>query len=218
METRISGNIQMSPYQDKSLTNNPPYVTDTVNSSHPGGKYKIMHAHRLTNYEEAIALIERYNGEGKSITTEEYFSNLMKMAINNGLTYSKYDCSGFLYQGRDRQGYHGATTNFCCYSVYYGHIEDLGGYDFLIPGMELYQACRKAANSPYFYASHIGVYAGFFDFGDGKGRQHAVFQSSGVSRYKSISVMNREKRNGPNLTSMNQRWNYWGWSRYVIIA
>ena len=192
-------------------------ISDTINGKLQSSKYKVMNACRVDRYDEAVKLIETYRRVGMPITVQEYFASLMEMAINNRLTYSSYDCSGYLYQARHHQGFHGATTNFCRHTSYYGYIKDLGGYDALIPGMELYQACRKATDSPLFYASHIGVYAGFFDFGDDKGRQHAVFQSSEVSRYKSISVMNTEKRSGPNLTGMNQRWNYWGWSKYIVL-
>ena len=27
--------------------------------------------------------------------------------------------------------------------------------------------------------------------------------------------MNKRKSGGPNLTSMNNKWNYWAWSKYI---
>lgn len=124
-------------------------------------------------------------------------------------------------EARNDQGYHGSTTNFNQHCKYYGYIPTLGGYDKLVPGMELYQGFRKNATSLLYYTSHVGVYAGLHDFGDGKGPVPAVYQSSKM--YESLAkkyTKNRGEngyRNGPNLTSMTDSWNYWGWSKYVKV-
>lgn len=183
-----------------------------------GRTYKVMKAERLNTIAEAREKIVAFRGIGHPVTVPMYLSKLHALSQENlGYTSKKdqikCDCSGYTFLARSKQGYHGATTNFCLHCQFFGSIADLGK-DNLIPGMEVYQGCRKAIGSSYYYASHTGVYAGKHDFGDGKGLQHAVYQSS-----SSYSVLAREpaaKASGPALTVMNDHWTYWVWSKYVI--
>lgn len=150
------------------------------------------------------------------MTVTQYLNNLDELAKVPSNTYEVMDCSGFTQRAR-KAGTHGSTTNFTKECAYYGYIPQLGGYSKLIPGMELYQACRKTATGNLFWTSHIGVYFGLFDFG--KGPEPAVYQSAslfGTLRYKyTKNVDSKGNRSGGNLTSMNSKWNYWGWSKYV---
>ena len=82
----------------------------------------------------------------------------------------------------------------------------------LIPGMELFQGFRKTAAGNKFYARHIGVYAGKQTLQGSK--VHAVYQSS--EAYGSLK-RKYNKDSGPNLTSMNDDWNYWGWSKFIRV-
>lgn len=176
----------------------------------PSVKYVTMKGTRIDSYSTASSQINSYKGAGSPITVNQYFANLDKIAAVTSNTYDKIDCSGFTLQARNNQGYHGATTNFNEHCVYFGYIKDLGGYDKLIPGMELYQAQRKSSTSNDYHAEHVGVYYGKYDFGNGP--VHAVYQSS--NNYGSLSKKYK-KKNGPNLTSLSSYWNYWGWSKYV---
>lgn len=181
--------------------------------------YKPMTATRIDSYNAAVSAINGYAGSGSPLTVAQYKANLDSIAAVASNTYDKIDCSGFTYKAKNKQGYHGATTNFNQHCKYFGFINDLGGRDKLIPGMELYQAQRKSANSNEYHADHVGVYAGKYDFGDGKGAVHAVYQSSG--NFGSLAVKYTKNkgsngyRNGPNLSSMSSAWNYWAWSKYV---
>ena len=78
--------------------------------------------------------------------------------------------------------------------------------------MELFQGFRKTAAGNKFYASHIGVYAGKQTLQGSK--VHAVYQSS--EAYGSLK-RKYNKDSGPNLTSMNDDWNYWGWSKFIRV-
>lgn len=184
--------------------------------------YKTMQGTRVDNYNDVLARINSFAGEGTPLTVEEYFANLDALAANPAKTYDILDCSGYVKSARNGQGYHGSTTNFNQHCKYYGYIPILGGYDKLVPGMELYQGYRKNATDLLYYTSHVGVYAGLHDFGDGKGPVHAVYQSS--PRYENIAkeytknIGDNGYRNGPNLTSMTSAWNYWGWSKYVKVC
>ena len=179
--------------------------------------YKTMTGTRIDNYNTAVSAINAYTGVGTPLTVSQYFTNLDAIAAVPSNTYDRIDCSGFTYQAKSNQGYHGATTNFNQHCQYFGYISDLGGYDKLVPGMELYQAQRKTATGNQYYASHVGVYYGKYDFGNGP--VHAVYQSSGnygsLSKKYTKNVGTNGKRNGPNLTSMSSSWNYWGWSKYI---
>lgn len=186
-----------------------------------GKTYKKMLATRVNSCSEALEKIYAYYGDQKSLSVPQYIANLQLRAENEDLAYTSYDsiygrkldCSGFTMVSRNDQGYHGATTNFCEHLYIFGSIQDLGR-DNLIEGMELYEAYRKTTTSPYFYAKHTGVYAGKHDFGDGKGLQHAVYQSA--SSYSTLTRTPR-KNNGPALTAMTTSWTYWGWSKYIIL-
>lgn len=129
--------------------------------------YKTMRATRVDNYSDAVGVIDDFIGEGTPLTVTQCKANLDSIASVASNTYDKIDCSGFTYKARNNQGYHGATTNFSQHCKYFGYIADLGGYGKLVSGMELYQAQRKSSTSNDYYASHVGVYGGTHDFGDG---------------------------------------------------
>ena len=181
-----------------------------------GKTYKTMKATRINNASEAEQKIAAFSGEGTPISVTQYKANLQSMAQDTSIGYTTYkngvkcDCSGYTYLARNKQGYHGATTNFCEHCKYFGSIADLGKSN-LVPGMELYHGYRKTATSPYFYASHVGVYAGKMDLGDGN-LVPAVYQST-----SSYSTLKRKynKSSGPDLTALSNNWTYWGWSKYV---
>lgn len=191
--------------------------TDKIDATQKASEYKIMEAERVNTYAEAAAKIITFSNSNSSLlTVSQYFQNLDNIAKIPSNTYTKIDCSGFTQQAR-KAGYHGSTTNFTKECVYYGYIPQLGGTGKLIPGMELYQACRKTENGNLFWTSHIGVYYGLYDFGNGL--EPAVYQSAstfGTLRYKyQKNIDAKGKRSGPNLTSMNSKWNYWAWSKFV---
>lgn len=177
-------------------------------------RYKAVRGQRLYDAASARQAIEAFSGEGLVLDSRSYLAALEKLAAQAELGYRQLDCSGYTRRARGRQGYPGATTNFARHCKYYGSIADLGGAEGLLPGMELYQGCRKSEDSTDYYMGHTGVYAGKHDFGDGRGAVHAVYQSS--PGYRRLAKK-YPKLNGPNLTAMNQAWNYWGWSRYLRL-
>ena len=156
------------------------------------------------------------NGHPGNMTVSQYFANLHNDATSS-VSYTAKDCAGYLRDARGA-GYSGSTSNFCNDTAYFGYIElkndGTRNYDKLIPGMELHQACRKSADSNYYYSKHIGVYYGKYDFGDGVMR-HAVYQScSSNTNIKTLT----NKSSGPNLTSMTDKWTYWAWSKYIRLG
>lgn len=78
--------------------------------------------------------------------------------------------------------------------------------------MQLFQGYRKSKTNRAFYTSHIGVYAGKVKIQGSL--MHAVYQSS--PSYASLKKK-FDKASGPNLTSMSDDWNYWGWSKYIKV-
>jgi peptidoglycan hydrolase-like protein with peptidoglycan-binding domain len=185
---------------------------DKVDGSLADTKYKVSSAMRVKLYADATERIYAFSGEGSPLTVEAFLQNLDAMASDTSISYQMKDCAGYVYSARNKQGATGASSELGYYVKYFGSIKDLGGYDKLIPGMQLFQGFRKSATGNKFYASHIGVYAGK------KALQgstvHAVYQSS--SSYPSLKKK-YDKSNGPNLTSMSDDWNYWGWSKYIKL-
>lgn len=158
------------------------------------------------------------------ISTAQFFTNLdyyaalrtvrYKSAGTNGKApnYTAMCCASYLRISREYQGGRGATTEynqFAATSALKGTIANLGGYDFLIPGMEIFQASTADSSQK----AHIGVYYGLFDFGHGF--EHAVYQST-TTRTKLLAKYEDGNKEGPNLTQMNSRWTHWIWSRYVV--
>ena len=185
---------------------------DVTNSSLADDKYKVSKAMRIKSRADALARINIFNGQGSPVNVSGLKNKLEVYAADLSLGYNNLDCAGYIYRGRNNQGATGSTTEFTQYTEYFGSIQDLGGYNNLIPGMELFQGFRKTAGSNKFYSSHIGVYYGKYDFNDGNGPVHAVYQSS--PSYSSLAKK-YNKSSGPNLTSMSTAWKYWGWSKYV---
>lgn len=200
-------------------------MSTPTDSSYATSKYKVVQGLRMNDVASRNTAITAYsNGHPGNMTVSHYFANLHSYATEPKLYYpanddkdKTYDCSGYLKLAR-QAGYHGSTSNFCNDTAYFGYIElkndGTRNYDKLIPGMELHQACRKSADSNYYYSKHIGVYYGKYDFGDGVMR-HAVYQScSSNTNIKTLT----NKSSGPNLTSMTDKWTYWAWSKYIRLG
>lgn len=175
-------------------------------------KYKVSSAMRIKTYADAAERIYAYAGAGTPLTVEQLMQNLDSKAANTELLYGDLDCAGYIYEGRNKQGAKGASSELGYYLEFFGSIRDLGGYEKLIPGMELFQGFRRSATSNRFYASHIGVYAGKKTLQGST--VHAVYQSS--QQYPSLKKK-YDKTEGPNLTGMSDDWNYWGWSKFVKL-
>lgn len=185
---------------------------DETNSSLASDKYKVSSAMRITSSQDAATRINSFAGEGTPLTVEKFMQNLDAMAANLSLSYADKDCAHYIYEARNRQGAYGASSELGYQVEFFGSIEDLGGYDYLIPGMQLFQGFRKTATSNSFYSSHIGVYAGK-QLINGT-RMPAVYQSSGS--YANLAKK-YNKSSGPNLTSFSNHWNYWGWSKFIKV-
>ena len=156
-------------------------------------------------------------GGGSSLSVSEYLNNLESFS-NCGWKYGagydasakKIDCAYYPFKARNGLGAHGCTTeyNYCLSQK--GTIASLGGYDALEVGMEIFQ---QDTNEPT-KKGHMGVYAGKHML-NGK-YQHAVYQS--CSSHNTIDVKYNNgvsTDSGPNLTGMNGKWKYWGWSKYI---
>ncbi len=186
---------------------------DKTDASLKPEKYKVSSAMRIKLETDAVSRINSYGGTGNVKTVAEFLSRLETDAANLSCSYNTLDCAGYIKKGRYNQGASGASSELATGTEYFGSIHDLGGYDNLIVGMEIFQGFRKTSGSNRFYASHIGVYYGKYDFGNGP--VHAVYQSS--SSYPSLKKK-YNKTSGPNLTEMRPDvWNYWGWSKYIKV-
>lgn len=194
--------------------------TDSVNNHHSISKYKIMTAKRVREFDTSVQKIIQQTKSDFQLSVADYLANLNELASDATNTYDVMDCSGYLLTARQGYGYHGSTTNFCKHCYVFGSVSDLGGYDHLVPGMELYQACRYSQNSMLYYASHIGVYAGLITFADGY-QAHAVYQSSADFGHLTVRYHKEKgcngKQNGSNLSTLSSAWTYWGWSKYVSL-
>ncbi len=185
---------------------------DKTSNALAESKYKVSSAMRIKTYADAAERIYAYAGVGTPLTVEQLMQNLDSRAAKTELLYGDLDCAGYIYEGRNKQGATGASSEFGYYLEFFGSIRDLGGYEKLIPGMELFQGFRRSATSNRFYASHIGVYAGKKILQGST--VHAVYQSS--QQYSSLKKK-YGKDEGPNLTSMSDDWNYWGWSKFIKL-
>ena len=153
-----------------------------------------------------------------NLTVDQYISNL-KSYCNDGWKYcsSGYnetkkivDCANYPYLARNKQGGKGCTTEYNSYLSEKVTIASLGGYNALQVGMEIFQQDTKDSTKK----GHMGVYAGMQTI-NGK-YQHAVYQS--CSSHNTIDAMYNNgdsEDSGPNLTGMNNKWKYWGWSKYI---
>lgn len=185
---------------------------DETNSSLNTAKYKASSAMRVKSCAHALECIATFEPKGKPLSVAEFLNQLDDIASDLDISYADKDCANYVYAARSRQGARGATSELAYQVEFFGSIKDLGGYDRLIPGMELFQGFRKTANSNRFYASHIGVYAGE-QMVNGI-LLPAVYQSS--DRYLHLQKK-YHKASGPNLTSLSENWNYWGWSKYIRL-
>lgn len=76
--------------------------------------------------------------------------------------------------------------------------------------MEIFQQDTQDASKK----GHMGVYAGKQVLNGTY--QHTVYQS--CSSHKTVDAKYNQGvsgDSGPNLTGMNNKWKYWGWSMYV---
>lgn len=185
---------------------------DVTNSSLKAAKYKVSSAMRVKSCAHALECIAAFEPQGKPISVAEFLNQLDYIASDPDISYADKDCANYVYAARNRQGARGATSELAYHVEFFGSIKDLGGYDRLIPGMELFQGFRKTATSNRFYASHIGVYAGE-QMVNGI-LLPTVYQSS--DRYPHLQKK-YPKTSGPNLTSLSEHWNYWGWSKYIKL-
>lgn len=185
---------------------------DDTNSCLNAAKYKVSSAMRVKSYTHALECIYSFEQQGTPLTVAEFLQNLGDIASNLDTSYDDKDCANYVYEARNEQGAQGATSELAYYVEFFGSIKDLGGYDRLIPGMQLFQGFRKTATSNRFYASHIGVYAGE-QMVNGT-LIPAVYQSS--DSYPTLAKK-YPKTSGPNLTSLSDHWNYWGWSRFIKV-
>ncbi|MBQ8617474.1 MAG: peptidoglycan-binding protein [Clostridia bacterium] len=185
---------------------------DDTDSSLAASKYKVSSAMRVKSYTHALECIYSFEQQGTPLTVAEFLQNLDDIASNLDTSYDDKDCANYVYEARNEQGAQGATSELAYYVEFFGSIKDLGGYDRLIPGMQLFQGFRKTATSNRFYASHIGVYAGE-QMVNGT-LIPAVYQSS--DSYPTLAKK-YPKTSGPNLTSLSDHWNYWGWSRFIKV-
>lgn len=150
-------------------------------------------------------------GGGGNLTIDQYINNLesycncgWKYGAGYNLSTKVIDCAYYPYMSRNQQGGHGCTTEYNSHLSSKGSIT--GGYDSLVRGMEVFQDDPDPAKKGY-----MGVYAGKVIIAGTL--QHAVYQS--CSSHNTIDAKYPEA-SGPNLTGMNSKWKYWGWSKYVI--
>lgn len=154
---------------------------------------------------------------GGDLTVEQYIENL-ESYCNNGWKYGSgynassktIDCAWYPYKARNEQGAHGCTTEYNSYLSEKGTISSLGGYDSLVRGMEIFQPNSDDSS----VKEHMGVYAGKVELNGTL--QHAVYQS--CSSHNTIDTKYNNGvsgDSGPNVTGMNNKWKYWGWSKYV---
>lgn len=127
-----------------------------------------------------------------------------------GTGTNEYDCatliSSSLPKGASATG---MTKMFSNDSVIWGSIDELGGYDGLIPGMVVGQAIFD--ENGILSVEHGGVYAGKIALTESSEPLHAVYQS--VSPGTGL----KGKEGGPLLTSMNDTWNVWMWHDGIIL-
>lgn len=154
---------------------------------------------------------------GSNLSVSEYLNNLesfcncgWKYGAGYNASTKKIDCAWYPYKARNDLGAHGCTTEYNGHLSEKGTIASLGGYDALEIGMEVFQQDSEDPTKK----GHMGVYAGKHML-NGK-YQHAVYQS--CSSHNTIDVKYNNgisTDSGPNLTGMNNKWKYWGWSKYI---
>lgn len=154
---------------------------------------------------------------GRNLSVSEYLDNLEGFC-NGGWKYGngynastrKIDCAWYPYKARNGLGAHGCTTEYNGYLSEKGTIASIGGYDALEIGMEVFQQDPDEPTKK----GHMGVYAGKRVL-NGK-YQHAIYQScSSHNRIDAKYNNGVSTDSGPNLTGMNSKWKYWGWSKYI---
>jgi hypothetical protein len=156
------------------------------------------------------------DGKG-SLSVSEYISNLESFC-NSGWKYGSgynaskktIDCAYYPYKARNELGAHGCTTEYNSYLSEKGTISSLGGYDALQVGMEVFQQDTTDTSKK----GHMGVYAGKQVLNGTL--QHTVYQS--CSSHNTVDAKYNHgvsTDSGPNLTGMNSKWKYWGWSKYI---
>ena len=184
--------------------------------SEPGGNQGSVYD-RIKEYSNA------HKGSTSYITSAQYFERLDYYASLRTIGYTpsgtKKDpqgnytamcCASYPYVSRGSRGGAGCTTEYNSYLAapdLKGTIASLGGFNGLIPGMELFQGTDATKE-------HMGVYFGKYDFG--RGPEHAVYQSTS-GRITLLAKYDDDLRQGPNLTSMNDKWVFWGWAKNVVL-
>lgn len=156
-------------------------------------------------------------GSSGKLSVSEYLDNLegfcncgWKYGAGYNASTKKIDCAWYPYKARNDLGARGCTTEYNSYLSEKGTIASLGGYDALEIGMEVFQQDSDEPTKK----GHMGVYAGKHVL-NGK-YQHAVYQSCTSHNTIDVKYNNGVSADsGPNLTGMNSKWKYWGWSKYV---
>ncbi|GHU71264.1 hypothetical protein FACS1894184_17830 [Clostridia bacterium] len=178
-------------------------------------------------YDQILTFSNGKTGDSSVITWATYKANLERYASDplngyqsggatqnsaNASGYSSMCCAYFPYISRTQKGYAGCTTQYGSGEYIKGTIASIGGLDALIPGMEIFKGTDETKE-------HMGVYAGRYDFGDGNGLQHSVFQS--LSAKPTITKLRFNKQTadqkGPNQTTIATGWVYWAWSKNVRL-
>ncbi len=99
--------------------------------------------------------------------------------------------------------YAGASSMFNNDMVISGDIEDVGGPDGLIVGMVVGTPMDGAFDDGLYHVEHVGVYAGYYDFG--KGPVPAVYSFN-------------TDTNRVNLRPFtDNNWKYYGWHEGVVL-
>lgn len=120
-------------------------------------------------------------------------------------TNKTIDCANYPYVARFSLGNHNVPAE-------YNDISDDEKGTFtdasqLKVGMEVFQPNPDKPSE----LGHMGVYAGLVNF---NGQMlHAVYQSRAIYNPRQKAIYSEET--GPNLTEMNEKWDHWGWSKYV---
>ena len=154
-----------------------------------------------------------------NLSVDQYIANLQSYC-NCGWTYigkgydeksKTTDCAHYPFHARNKQGGKGCTTEYDDHLSSKGLISDIGGYDGLQRGMEVFQQDMDDSSKK----GHMGVYAGKITINGVE--YHGVYQS--CSSHNTIATVYNNGvpgDSGPNLTEMRAgKWKYWGWSKYV---
>lgn len=166
-----------------------------------------------TGWAKKTYLVQDSNVTPFDYLTIDEFIERLKSFCGKGWSYKlgyssvgkTIDCANYPYVARHSLGAHNVKDE-------YADIESDEKGSFTDPsqlekGMEVFQYNTSESNW-----KHMGVYAGVVTFPNGETR-HAVYQSRAA--YNANQLAMYSEKTGPNLTEMNNDWNYFGWSKYI---